>query len=50
MNVLWYLIPVSIGLGIIGLRAFFWAFKTGQYDDLEGAAERILFDDDDRPC
>ena len=50
MNILWYLIPVSLGLGMIGLRAFFWASKTGQYDDLEGAAERILFDDDDKPC
>jgi cbb3-type cytochrome oxidase maturation protein len=50
MNILGYLVPVSIGLGIIGLRAFFWAFKTGQYADLEGAAERILLDDEDKPC
>lgn len=49
MTILWYLIPVSLGLGIIGLRAFFWASKNGQYEDLEGAAERILFDDDDKP-
>jgi cbb3-type cytochrome oxidase maturation protein len=41
-----YLIPVAIGLGAIGLAAFMWSLKSGQYDDLDGAAERILFDDD----
>ena len=50
MNILWLLIPVSIGLGAIGLSAFFWALRTGQYDDLSGAAERILIDDADKPC
>jgi len=49
MNILWLLVPISIGLGFIGLRAFFWAFRSGQYEDLEGAATRILIDDDDTP-
>ena len=39
------LIPVALGLGLIGLAAFFWTIKSGQYDDLEGTATRILVDD-----
>jgi len=50
MTILWCLIPISIGLGAIGLWAFLWALGSGQYDDLAGAAERILIDDADRPC
>jgi cbb3-type cytochrome oxidase maturation protein len=46
MSVLLFLIPIAIGLGLLGLMAFLWALKTGQFDDLEGAASRILFDDD----
>ena len=46
MNGLWYLIPLSIGLGLLGLGAFLWAFSSGQYEDLDGAAERILYDED----
>ena len=42
----YYLIPVALGLGIIGLGAFMWSLRNHQYDDLDGAAERILFDDD----
>ena len=42
------LIPVALGLGSLGLAAFLWSVKSGQYDDLEGAAVRIL-DDDDTP-
>jgi cbb3-type cytochrome oxidase maturation protein len=49
MNVLVYLIPVSIALGAIGLAAFLWSFKSGQYQDLDGAAQRILFNDEDTP-
>lgn len=41
-----FLIPVSIGLGLIGLTAFFWALRHNQYDDLEGAAARILIASD----
>lgn len=43
------LIPVALGLGGLGLAAFFWALRRGQFDDLDGAAARILIDDDDRP-
>jgi cbb3-type cytochrome oxidase maturation protein len=46
MNVLAYLIPVALLLGLTGLVAFLWSLKSGQYDDLDGAAIRILPDDD----
>ena len=46
MNILIYLVPVALGLGLLGLAAFFWSMKTGQYEDLDGAAVRVLFDDD----
>ena len=46
MDVLIYLIPVAVTLGLIGLVAFLWALKNDQYDDLDGAANRILNDDD----
>jgi cbb3-type cytochrome oxidase maturation protein len=51
MDVLALLIPAALFLGLLGLAAFLWALKSGQFDDLDGAAERILFDDDedDRP-
>lgn len=45
MNVLLILIPIALCLGGLGLVAFLWSLKSGQYDDLEGAARRILFDD-----
>lgn len=47
MNVLIFLIPVALFLGLVGLAAFLWALKSGQFDDLDGAAERILLDDED---
>ena len=47
MSGLLYLIPVALFLGLLGLGAFIWTLKSGQYDDLDGAAERILHDDDD---
>jgi cbb3-type cytochrome oxidase maturation protein len=40
------LIPVALGLGLAGLAAFFWAMRAGQFDDLEGAALRMLVDDE----
>jgi cbb3-type cytochrome oxidase maturation protein len=46
MNVLVYLVPLALGLGIIGLFAFLWSLRAGQYDDLDGAALRILSDED----
>jgi cbb3-type cytochrome oxidase maturation protein len=45
-----YLIPIALALGVAGLAAFMWSLRTGQYDDLDGASERILFDDDDAPA
>ena len=41
------LIPVALMLGGIGLAAFLWALKSGQFEDLDGAANRILFDYDE---
>lgn len=46
MSGLVYLIPVALFLGLLGLAAFVWALRAGQFDDLDGAAGRILFDDD----
>jgi cbb3-type cytochrome oxidase maturation protein len=46
MNVLIYLVPMALGLGLLGLAAFMWSLKSGQYDDVEGAALRVLSDDD----
>lgn len=46
MNVLIILIPVALFLGALGLAGFLWAVRSGQFDDLDGAAERILIDDD----
>jgi cbb3-type cytochrome oxidase maturation protein len=47
MNVILYLLAASLLLGGGALAIFLWSLRTGQYDDLEGAANRILFDDDD---
>ena len=50
MNGLVLLIPAALGLGLAGLAAFLWTIKSGQYDDLQGDAARILNDDaDDTP-
>ena len=46
MNVLVYMVPLALGLGLAGLFAFLWALRSGQYNDVEGAALRILGDDD----
>jgi cbb3-type cytochrome oxidase maturation protein len=48
MSGLLYLIPIALALGLLGLAAFLWALRSGQYEDLDGAAERILFDDEER--
>lgn len=47
MTVLAYLIPIALGLGLLGLAAFFWAMRSGQFEDLDGAAHRILIDEDE---
>ncbi len=44
-----YLIPIALGIGLTALAAFLWSLQNGQYDDLEGAAERILLQEDDVP-
>jgi cbb3-type cytochrome oxidase maturation protein len=46
MNVLIYLVPMALMLGLTGLIGFMWTLRTNQYDDLDGAALRILPDDD----
>ncbi|MEO1187572.1 MAG: cbb3-type cytochrome oxidase assembly protein CcoS [Pseudomonadota bacterium] len=46
MTIIVYLIPVALGLGLLGLIAFLWSVNSGQYEDLDGAAHRILMDDD----
>jgi cbb3-type cytochrome oxidase maturation protein len=49
MSGLALLIPVALGLGLAGLAAFFWAIRTRQFEDLDGAALRILNDDGPSP-
>lgn len=50
MTVLVWLVPIALGMGFIGLAAFLWSMRSGQYDDLDGAAERVLLDrEEDRP-
>jgi len=46
MTTLVYLIPIALFLGALGLGAFLWALRSGQYDDLDGAAVRVLLDDE----
>ncbi len=46
MNILLILIPAALLLGGVGLLAFMWSLRSRQYEDLEGAANRILFDDE----
>ena len=50
MSGILYLIPIALFLGLIGLGAFLWALRSGQFEDMDGAAERILHDDDDEPA
>lgn len=49
MTGLAFLIPIALGMGLLGLLAFFWSMKSGQYEDMDGAANRILIDDEDEP-
>ncbi len=47
MDIMIFLIPAAVLMGALGLAAFFWSLKSGQYEDLDGAAHRILIDDDE---
>ncbi|WP_420349210.1 cbb3-type cytochrome oxidase assembly protein CcoS [Pelagibius sp.] len=47
MSALIYLIPAALLLGLLGLVAFLWALKSGQFEDLDGAAHRVLLDDEE---
>jgi cbb3-type cytochrome oxidase maturation protein len=49
MNALLLLVPMALVLGLLGLALFLWTLRNRQYDDLDGAAARILFDDPPRP-
>ena len=49
MNILLLLGPFSVLLGLMAVGAFVWTLRASQYDDIQGAAERILIDDDDQP-
>jgi len=46
MTALLILIPVALLLGLLGLAGFLWSMRNGQFDDLDGAGSRILFDED----
>ncbi|MEK4033904.1 cbb3-type cytochrome oxidase assembly protein CcoS [Methylocystis sp. IM3] len=46
MTVLLFLIPLALALGLVALIAFMWSLRSGQFDDLDGAAHRVLMDDD----
>jgi cbb3-type cytochrome oxidase maturation protein len=51
MNIVMFLAPFSLGLGLIAVAAFWWSLKAGQYEDPAGDAARILVEDpDDRPA
>ncbi|HWT63780.1 MAG TPA: cbb3-type cytochrome oxidase assembly protein CcoS [Ochrobactrum sp.] len=49
MSGLLFLIPIALLLGALGLAGFLWSLKNGQYEDLDGAATRILIDDETKP-
>ena len=49
MDILYFLIPLSVLLVALIVAAFLWAIRSGQFDDLEGPAHRILLDDDEQP-
>lgn len=52
MSGFFWLIPLSVAMGFVGLGVFLWTLRDNQYEDLDGAAERVLYDDDvplDRP-
>ena len=48
-GVLFWLVSLAVGMGLVGLFAFLWSLNSGQLEDLDGAAERILYQDRDAP-
>lgn len=46
MGSMWWLILIALGMGVAGLTAFLWSLRNGQYDDLDGAAERVLLEEE----
>lgn len=49
MNAFFFLIPISLALGVAGLVVFLWSLRDGQYEDLDGAAMRVLLDEESGP-
>lgn len=50
MSLLVWLVPVALGMGLVGLLSFLWSMESGQLEDLDGAAERVLLNEmADRP-
>lgn len=49
MEVIYGLLPGMLLLGLVGVAVFFWAVRSGQYDDMDGAANRVLMDDEQQP-
>lgn len=49
MAIIYVLLPLSLFFGICGLLAYLWSVRSGQFDDLETPAHRILFDDEPEP-
>lgn len=47
MNGIAFMLPIALGMGLFGLAAFFWALKRGQFSDLDGAAARILIEEEE---
>ncbi|MBT3504655.1 MAG: cbb3-type cytochrome oxidase assembly protein CcoS [Piscirickettsiaceae bacterium] len=47
MEVIYGLLPGMLILGVLGVAVFIWAVRSGQYDDMDGAASRVLMDDED---
>jgi cbb3-type cytochrome oxidase maturation protein len=50
VTVILFLVPITVMMGLVGLAAFFWTLRSGQYEDPAGDAARILCDDADRPA
>lgn len=48
-SLLAWLVPVALGMGLVGLSAFLWSMKNGQLEDLDGAGERVLHQPVDAP-